>query len=92
MKKEESQAAERGLTKIREGVVSSTKMDKSVVVVVTSAKKHPQYGKYIRRSKKYMVHDETNDCNVGDRVRIVETRPLSKRKRWRVQSVLERAV
>ena len=93
---EEQAAAEdkkngRGLSKSRSGVVTSDKMDRTVVVSVMSYKKHPQYGKYVRRSKKYLAHDESNDCNVGDRVVIVETRPLSKRKRWRVQSIVERA-
>ena len=92
MKKEESQAKTRGLTKTREGLVASNKMDKTVVVEVTTPKKHPQYGKYIRRTKRYMAHDEANECSVGDRVTIAETRPLSKNKRWRVQSIVERAV
>ena len=92
MKKEESQAKTRGLTKTQEGVVASAKMDKTVVVAVTMAKKHAQYGKYIRRTKRYMAHDEAGECRLGDRVAIAETRPLSKKKRWRVQSILERAV
>ena len=92
MKKEEREVSNRGLSKIREGTVVSNSMDKSIVVGIVSFKKHPQYGKYVRHTKKYMAHDEQNDCNVGDKVRIVETRPLSKRKRWRVQEVIERAV
>lgn len=96
MKKEEKETSNetstRGLSKIREGSVVSNSMDKSVVVSIVSFKKHPRYGKYVRHTKKYMAHDEKNDCQVGDKVRIVETRPLSKNKRWRVQSVVERAV
>ena len=85
------ESTNRGLKKTREGIVVQNKMDKSVVVSVMSYKKHAQYGKYIRRTKKYMAHDETNTCGVGDRVLIVESRPLSKRKRWRVRSVVQRA-
>lgn len=81
----------RGLQKSREGSVLSSAMNKTVVVGVVAYKKHPQYGKYVRKTKKYMAHDEKNECNVGDRVRIVESRPLSKNKRWRVQTILERA-
>ncbi len=92
MKKDESEVKERGLSKVREGSVVSNKMDKSVVVSVTTAKKHPQYGKYVRRSTRYIAHDENNECNPGDRVQIVETRPLSKLKRWRVRTILEKAV
>ncbi len=73
------------------GIVVSDKMDKSVVVMVERLVKHPLYGKYIRRRKKYMAHDEYNECRIGDKVRIVETRPLSKRKRWVVKEILERA-
>lgn len=88
----ENTVKERGLQKTREGLVTSNKMNKSVVVTVTTFKKHASYGKYVQRSKKYMAHDETNDCQVGDRVLIVETRPLSKNKRWRVQKIVERAL
>ena len=91
MKKDESEEQGRGLKKSRQGYVISNKMDKSVVVAVVTHKKHPQYGKYVRRTKRYMAHDENNECNEGDRVNIVETRPLSKRKRWRVQAIVERA-
>lgn len=73
------------------GVVVSDKMDKTVVVMVESLAKNPLYGKYIRKRKKYMAHDEENSCKIGDRVLIEETRPLSKRKRWRVKAILERA-
>ncbi len=73
------------------GIVVSDKMDKTVVVMVERLVKHPLYGKYIRRRKKYMAHDERNECRIGDRVLIVETRPLSKRKRWVVKQIVERA-
>ncbi|MCB0338762.1 MAG: 30S ribosomal protein S17 [Bdellovibrionales bacterium] len=82
---------ERAKPKFREGLVSSNKMDKSVVVTVTQKVKHPIYKKYVSVTKKYMAHDEKNECGIGDSVRIVETRPLSKNKRWRVQSILEKA-
>ena len=81
----------KGRRKVRVGVVVSDKMDKTVVVAVTRSFRHPLYGKTIRRTKKYMAHDEENACRVGDRVEIVETRPLSRRKRWRVRAILERA-
>jgi len=77
--------------KVREGLVVSTKMDKTAVVEVIRRSRHPQYGKTVQNSKKYFAHDEENDLNEGDRVRIVETRPLSAKKRWRVLEVLERA-
>ena len=82
----------RGLSKTQEGFVTSNKMNKSVVVSIVSHKKHPTFGKYVRRTKKYMAHDERNECQVGDRVLIVETRPLSKNKRWRVQKIVEKAL
>jgi small subunit ribosomal protein S17 len=66
-------------------------MQKTVVVTVTTQKKHPAYGKYVKRTKSYVAHDEANECQVGDRVTIVETRPLSKTKRWRVREILEKA-
>jgi len=81
----------RKLRKTRVGVVSSTSMDKTITVTIARRLAHPIYGKSMKRSKKFMAHDETNDCNVGDTVKITETRPLSKRKRWRVVEVLERA-
>jgi small subunit ribosomal protein S17 len=81
----------KGRRKVRVGVVVSDKMDKTVVVAVTRSYRHPIYGKTIRRTKKYMAHDEQNACRVGDRVEIVETRPLSRHKRWRVRAILERA-
>ena len=83
--------SERKLRKTRVGVVSSTSMDKTITVTIARRLPHPIYGKSMKRSKKFMAHDETNDCNVGDTVKITETRPLSKRKRWRVVEVLERA-
>ncbi len=72
------------------GTVVSDKMDKTVVVMVETLVKHPLYGKYIKRRKKYMAHDEKNECKIGDKVLIEETRPLSRRKRWRVKEILER--
>jgi small subunit ribosomal protein S17 len=77
--------------KVRQGLVVSNKMNKSIVVAVVRRVRHPLYKKYFNKTKKYMAHDETNDCNVGDTVRIVETRPLSANKRWRVDAILERA-
>lgn len=82
---------ERNLRKTRVGVVKSNKMDKTIAVEVQRRIKHPIYGKYMKKSKKFIAHDETNDCNIGDTVRIMETRPLSKRKRWRLVEVIERA-
>jgi small subunit ribosomal protein S17 len=82
---------ERNYRKEREGDVVSDKMDKSVVVEVERQFMHPIYGRTVKLKKRYVAHDETNECKVGDRVRIVETRPLSKTKRWRVGEVLERA-
>jgi len=81
----------RGYRKIREGYVVSDKMDKTVVVIVEDRVKHPKYGKVIRRTKKYKAHDGENACGVGDRVRLMETRPLSATKRWRVAEILEKA-
>ena len=77
--------------KTREGVVSSDAMDKTIVVTVIDRVRHPLYGKTMQRSKKLYVHDEANDAKAGDRVRVQETRPLSKQKRWRLVEVLERA-
>ncbi len=82
---------ERNLRKERIGVVVSTKMDKSITVVIKRKVKHPIYGKFINKSKKLMAHDEENTCNVGDTVRISETRPLSKNKTWRLIEIIERA-
>ncbi|MQA78307.1 MAG: 30S ribosomal protein S17 [Streptosporangiales bacterium] len=82
---------QRGQRKIREGYVVSDKMDKTVVVAIYDDVTHPLYGKVIRRSRKYKAHDETNECGVGDRVELMETRPLSATKRWRVLRVVEKA-
>jgi len=82
---------ERNLRKERIGVVVSNKMDKSIVVAVKGKIKHPIYGKFINRTKKLMAHDEENSCNIGDKVRISETRPLSKNKAWRLVEIIERA-
>ena len=73
------------------GVITSDKMDKTVVVAVTTTKRHPVYGKVMRRVKKYKAHDESNDCHIGDRVQIIESRPISRHKRFLVTSILERA-
>jgi small subunit ribosomal protein S17 len=83
--------AERTARKVREGIVTSDGMDKTVVVTVTTRKPHPLYKKTMVRTKKLYVHDEANDAHVGDKVRVMETRPLSKQKRWRLLEVLERA-
>jgi small subunit ribosomal protein S17 len=77
--------------KVREGVAVATKMDKTVVVAVVDRVRHPRYRKTVQRTKRLYAHDETNDVREGDRVRVAETRPLSKQKRWRVVEVLERA-
>ena len=82
---------ERGKRKTLVGVVSGDKMDKTVVVAVNRLVLHPVYKKYIRKKKKVRAHDEQNDCHVGDKVLLIETRPLSKMKRWRVKEILERA-
>ena len=84
-------AATRNARKVREGLVVSDKMDKTVVVAVEDRVMHPLYGKVIRRTSKYKAHDEQNACGTGDRVRLMETRPLSATKRWRVVTILERA-
>ncbi len=81
----------RNLRKERIGVVTSDKMDKSVVVSVERKVKHPKYGKFVKKTKKFVAHDETNDCNIGDTVKIMETRPLSKTKNWRLVEIVERA-
>ena len=79
----------RNLRKERIGVVSSNKMDKSIVVSEVKRVKHPMYGKFVLKTKKYVAHDEKNDCNEGDTVKIMETRPMSKTKRWRLVEILE---
>jgi small subunit ribosomal protein S17 len=85
------EAAARAHRKVRDGVVVSSKMDKTVVVAVIERVRHPRYAKTVQRTKRLYAHDENNDVRVGDRVRLMETRPLSKLKRWRVVEVLERA-
>lgn len=81
----------RNLRKTRVGIVVSNKMQKTITVLVERKVKHPLYGKFLRKSKKFTAHDEINDCNVGDKVKIMETRPLSKNKRWRLVEIIERA-
>jgi small subunit ribosomal protein S17 len=82
---------ERGNRKVRVGLVVSDKMDKTITVKVEDFIRHPLYGKRIKRSKKFKAHDENNVCSMGDRVRIMETRPLSKDKRWRLVEIVEKA-
>ncbi|MDO5737732.1 MAG: 30S ribosomal protein S17 [Eubacteriales bacterium] len=84
-------AVERALRKSRTGIVTSDKMDKTVVVSITEHVRHPLYKKYIKRSIKLKAHDENNECGIGDTVRIMETRPLSKDKCWRVVRIIEKA-
>ncbi len=81
---------ERNLRKIRIGVVSSNKMDKTVTVAVERKVKHPIYGKFVKKTTKFHAHDEKNECSIGDVVKIMETRPLSKTKRWRLIEVVEK--
>ncbi|MBO4451450.1 MAG: 30S ribosomal protein S17 [Bacteroidaceae bacterium] len=82
---------DRNLRKQRQGVVVSNKMDKTIVVLAKFKEKHPIYGKFVTKTKKYHAHDENNECNIGDTVLIMETRPLSKTKRWRLVNIVERA-
>ncbi len=77
--------------KVRIGVVASNKMDKTISVLVERKLRHPIYGKFVKKSKKFFAHDENNDCNIGDLVKIEESRPLSKLKRWRLIEILEKA-
>ncbi|MBK6665089.1 MAG: 30S ribosomal protein S17 [Saprospiraceae bacterium] len=79
------------LNKVRIGVVSSNKMDKTITVLIERKLKHPIYGKFVKKSKKFFVHDENNECNEGDTVKITETRPLSKNKSWRLVEIIEKA-
>jgi small subunit ribosomal protein S17 len=81
----------RNLRKERIGTVTSDKMDKSIVVSVERKVKHPKYGKFVKKTTKFVAHDEKNDCNIGDTVKIMETRPLSKTKYWRLVEIVERA-
>ena len=82
---------ERNLRKERIGIVVSNKMDRSISVKVERKVMHPKYGKFVKKSTKFMAHDEKNECGIGDTVRIMETRPLSKNKRWRLVEIIERA-
>ena len=82
---------ERNLRKERVGIVTSDKMDKSITVTVERRVMHPKYGKFVKRSSTFMAHDEKEEANIGDTVRISETRPVSKRKRWRLVEIVERA-
>lgn len=82
---------ERALRKTRMGRVVSDKMDKTIVVLVETSKRHPLYKKAVKRTKKFKTHDENNECKIGDRVKIMETRPLSKDKRWRLIEIMEKA-
>jgi len=93
MRKEEANKMEdqRGIRKTRVGVVVSDKMEKTVVVEIRTRVKHPLYGKIMNRTEKFKAHDEENSCGVGDKVRIMETRPLSKDKRWRLVEIVEKA-
>lgn len=88
---ENKEVVERNLRKERVGRVVSNKMDRTITVMVERRMKHPIYGKFVSKSNKFMAHDENNDCGIGDTVRISETRPLSKRKRWRLTEIIERA-
>ncbi|MDA2944474.1 MAG: 30S ribosomal protein S17 [Actinomycetota bacterium] len=81
----------RAARKVREGIVTSSAMDKTVVVTVTDRVRHARYNKFVMRTKKLYAHDEANDAGVGDKVKVMETRPLSKNKRWRVVEIVERA-
>lgn len=81
---------ERNLRKTRTGVVSSNKMDKTIVVAIERRVKHPLYGKFVKKSTKFHAHDEKNECNIGDIVKIMEARPMSKTKRWRLVEVVEK--
>jgi small subunit ribosomal protein S17 len=79
------------LNKVRVGVVSSNKMEKTITVLIERKLKHPMYGKFVKKSKKFFAHDEKNECNIGDTVKITETRPLSKNKSWRLVEIVEKA-
>jgi len=82
---------ERNRRKVRLGIVTGDGMDKTAVIMIERQVKHPVYKRYVKRRKKYAIHDEENQCRVGDKVRFMETRPLSKRKRWRLLEIVERA-
>ena len=87
----ETETPERAARKVREGIVVSDKMDKTCIVAIVERVRHPKYAKFVQRTKRLYAHDEANDANLGNRVRITETRPTSKLKRWRLVEVLERA-
>jgi small subunit ribosomal protein S17 len=86
-----TEIAKKPSKKTRIGVVSSNKMEKSITVLIERRLRHPIYGKYVKKSKKFMAHDEKNDCSIGDTVKIMESRPLSAKKRWRLVEVIQRA-
>lgn len=88
---ESTAEADRKLRKTRTGVVTSNKMEKTITVSVVRKLKHPKYGKFLKKTKKFHAHDEKNECNIGDTVRIMETRPLSATKRWRLVEIVEKA-
>ena len=90
--KDKQPESSRGLIKTLRGVVVSDKTDKTVSVAITHQVRHPKYGKFMKRSNRFLVHDERNECGLGDTVEIVECRPMSRRKHWRVQQVIEKAV
>ena len=92
MVKQDIEVSKRGNPKIRQGQVVSNKMDKTAVVAITNLVKHPAYGKYIKKTTRYFAHDKENQCQEGDIVKIIETRPLSKKKRWRIQEVITKVV
>ncbi len=85
------ESTERNLRKERTGLVRSNKMDKTIIVSVERKVKHPKYGKYVKKTTTFFAHDDKNDCGIGDTVRISETRPLSKNKRWRMVEIIDRA-
>ncbi len=85
-----AEAISRNLRKVRVGIVSSNKMDKTVTVAVERKVKHPMYGKFVKKTTRFHAHDEKNECSIGDLVKIMETRPLSKTKRWRLLEVIEK--
>ncbi|MTB49923.1 30S ribosomal protein S17 [Lewinella sp. W8] len=88
---QETAAPGRNERKTRDGIVVSNKMDKTIAVAIQRRLQHPIYGKYVKKTTKLIAHDENNECNIGDTVRIMETRPLSRRKRWRLVTILEKA-
>lgn len=88
---ENTSAVDRNLRKERIGIVVSNKMTKSITVAVERMEKHAKYGKFLKKTSKFMAHDEKNECGIGDRVKIMETRPLSKSKRWRLVEIIEKA-